>query len=161
MPRNPFSIEKTISTHSEPIPGSGCILWTGSITKGGYGYFSQTKQGKKIKTYAHRAVYARRFGPIPARTCVCHRCDVPSCVNPDHLFLGTHSDNMADMVKKGRSHRSIGESNGGGGKLTEWDVVSIRMDTRPRHEIAAAFGVSGKTIWRVRSGFHWSHIPYL
>jgi hypothetical protein len=77
-----------------PEPNTGCWLWTGVIRRDGYGVFSDRA--------AHRIAYAERHGPIPAGLYVCHRCDVKSCVNPDHLFLGTARENTLDMLAKGR-----------------------------------------------------------
>lgn len=81
----------------------GCWLWR--CVSGKYGQF--TVNGRNIG--AHRASWAMHFGPIPDGVFVCHRCDNPRCVRPDHLFLGTHGDNMADMVAKGRA--AIGARN--------------------------------------------------
>jgi hypothetical protein len=75
-----------------------CIEWTGSVAKNGYGRLCLN--GKYI--LAHRLVWKMVFGAIPPGICVCHRCDNRSCINPDHLFLGTGFDNMQDMVSKGR-----------------------------------------------------------
>jgi hypothetical protein len=85
-----------------------CWLWTASTTGNGYGQFSPTCHPPKTG-YAHRFSYELHYGPIPAGMLVCHTCDNPRCVNPKHLFLGTHQDNATDMKQKGRhwngSHR--------------------------------------------------------
>ena len=81
-----------------PEPNSGCWLWTGSLVGWGYGRFAS-----KHRTNAHRMSYMIYCEPIPDNMLVCHKCDVPSCVNPDHLFLGTTIDNINDKVRKGRA----------------------------------------------------------
>src|SRR5215469_8759709 len=78
-----------------------CWLWTAS-KKGEYGGF---RVGNRIRR-AHDVVFEVCAGPIPYGLEVCHRCDRPLCVRPSHLFLGTHAQNMADMVRKGRSSRA-------------------------------------------------------
>lgn len=88
-----------------PEPNSGCWLWLSSVDAGGYGRLYATGRGQML---AHRASYESFVGPIPAGMCVCHKCDVRSCVNPDHLWLGTDADNTADMVRKGRQRRGVG-----------------------------------------------------
>lgn len=79
---------------------SGCWLWTGSVDGGGYGTISTTRGYAPAK--AHRVSWEMRNGPIPAGMVICHTCDTPSCVNPDHLMAGTQADNMQDMSAKGR-----------------------------------------------------------
>lgn len=82
---------------SSPEPNTGCWLWLGTI-KGGYGNVAFC--GRTMRT--HRLAYELTHGPIPSGLCVCHRCDTPSCCNPDHLFLGTPNDNNQDKIRKGR-----------------------------------------------------------
>lgn len=89
-------------------PDTGCWLWQKAITTHGYGS-THTPRPNPVKVFAHRMMWERVNGPIPQGegyhgTCVLHHCDNPSCVNPEHLFLGTHQDNMRDMIAKGR-HR--------------------------------------------------------
>ena len=84
---------------------SGCWNWSGKRLPRGYGQtsWSSCEQPRdKRCVYAHRAAWVLTFGAIPDGLCVCHHCDNPSCCNPDHLFLGTHKDNIADMDRKGR-----------------------------------------------------------
>ncbi len=111
---------------------SGCVEWTGVTVKSNgseaHRYGRYTSGGKKH--LAHRSAYARVHGPIPQGMMVLHRCDNPKCCNPDHLFLGTHLDNMADMRAKGRGNKTHptprpGSSNSGA-RLTDADVQEIR-----------------------------------
>ena len=136
-----------------PEPNSGCWLWTGCGDRRDYGYH-QIK-GKTIK--AHRFSYNAFIGEIPENLHVLHKCDVTCCVNPDHLFVGSHRVNMDDMVKKGRSPRLLGE-NHGMVKLSEEDVVKIR-DMRGTHkEIAKEFNISRQLVGFIKSGKRWRHI---
>ena len=83
-------------------PGeNGCILWTGSVNKRGYGQIQLAGRGGR-PVLAHRLSWELANGPMASGMCVLHRCDVPGCVNPAHLFLGTRADNQRDMAIKGR-----------------------------------------------------------
>lgn len=85
-----------------PEPNSGCWLWTGPVQVSGHAQFcTGGHQGKKVMAY--RFSYERFVAPIPDGLFVCHRCDVPQCVNPDHMFLGSQKDNMRDAKLKGRA----------------------------------------------------------
>lgn len=88
-----------------PEPTSGCWLWSGNVNSNGYGVIGvgSRTDGSRGNELTHRLSYKLNTGEIPVRKMVCHRCDNPSCVNPDHLFLGTQSDNMKDCKSKGRS----------------------------------------------------------
>lgn len=91
---------------SQLSPG-GCWLWTRATNAGGYGLFGLQRRA----LLAHRVAYAALVGVVPDDLCVCHRCDTPGCVNPAHLFLGTHADNSDDKVRKGRQSRLVGDRN--------------------------------------------------
>ena len=82
---------------------SGCWLWTGYIDKtNGYGCITIKRKTKKV----HRVSWELVNGSIPKGMCICHHCDVRNCINPKHLFLGTHADNRKDCVKKGRHYKA-------------------------------------------------------
>lgn len=85
-----------------PEPNSGCHLFLGHQDALGYG---RVKRGSRVPVGAHRYAWRLSRGPIPKGLCVLHRCDVRSCVNPDHLFLGTQIENIDDRNRKGRTHR--------------------------------------------------------
>lgn len=134
----------------------GCWIWTGAKTHRGYGYFTINH-----KTYkSHRVSFELFIGPIPDGMCVCHSCDVPSCVNPAHLWLGTYQDNMKDRDNKGRqSHhtRNRGE-NQGLHKLTEQNIYKIREMLEQEYtqqEIANIFGVKKALISKIKHGMAW------
>ena len=83
-----------------PEPNSGCWLWDGAATRDGYGLVTIAPQ--KWPHRVHRLAWEEAYGPIPAGMSVLHRCDVPACCNPNHLFLGSQQDNVTDMQEKGR-----------------------------------------------------------
>lgn len=104
---------------------------------------------------AHRLVWKFVNGEIPDGKIIMHKCDVPSCINPSHLCLGTHAENAADKVAKMRQTK--GEKSPAA-KLTEEMVRDIRTDRRSHSAVAAAFGVSKSAIQHVRSGYAWGHV---
>lgn len=136
----------------ERIPEAGCWIWTGSVTRDGYGQFAIASR----PVSAHRYAYRIAFGSIPNGLCVCHRCDVRACVNPAHLFVGTNMENMQDKMVKGRHVSSCGERHGSA-KLTAEQVLAIRSDPRLLREIAADYGVVETTISHIKTGRTWSN----
>lgn len=133
-----------------------CWLWTAHLRSDSYGSF----KNKETMQLAHRVSWELHFGQVPDGMCVLHRCDVRSCVRPDHLFLGTQVDNMADMVAKGRAGSTAGELSGMA-KLTEGDVLDIRTVHAlggSFSAIARAYGLHHSTVRAAINGKTWGHI---
>jgi hypothetical protein len=155
---------------------SECVLWQGAKVPKGYGIVSINKRNH----YAHRVAAEKAYGPIPEGHVVAHKCDTPSCVNPDHLFICTQADNLRDMVEKGRSatgekHRSrkhpelvLRGSSVGTSKLTADQVVAIRQtyqfsDAGRQSDtslsaLSRAYGVSFQTIHKIIRRKTWKHL---
>ena len=131
---------------------NGCILFVGAKQKFGHGKFMVTYPEGKI-TSAHRASYRNTYGPIPEGLCVLHKCDVPNCINPEHLFLGTLADNVADMRKKRRQATTPRETLNPNGKLTDAQVLEIRLSKDCAKEVAIAYGVSASHVYNIRNGY--------
>ena len=152
-----------------------CLIWMGARNEHGYGVI-----GFRGSSFgSHRAAWMVANGEIPNGLCVCHKCDVPACINPEHLFLGTHTDNMRDMVSKCRNghnthpekflgdrgystlHPEVyrGERNSNA-KLTESDVRLIRQmaQTRTQPEVARAFGITFQTVSKIVRRTRWAHV---
>lgn len=106
---------------------------------------------------AHHVAYRLKYGEIPEGLQVLHRCDNPYCVTPEHLFLGTNSENVADKVRKGRQARLSGEQHPSA-KFTEEIVRVIRADPRPHKVIAKAYGCSRSTISYIKTRELWPHV---
>lgn len=132
---------------------TGCWEWTACRNSKGYGRTARTPEFGR-ECLVHRLSWLLHRGAIPAGTLVLHHCDNPSCFNPDHLFLGTNADNVADKVKKGRGARLSGANNPRA-KLSELDVAAIRADSRPIKTLADMYNVAAPTIARIRNGTGW------
>jgi hypothetical protein len=110
-------------------------------------------------TLAHRIAYMVFHGGIPDGMSVLHRCDNPSCVNPEHLFLGTQVDNVSDMHNKGRARkRVLFGSDHGNSKLDEDKVRQIRASSASDSKIAQQYGVSRATVHAIRNWQTWKHV---
>lgn len=131
-------------------PNTGCWLWMGEWMPTGYG----RHHPKTGRTGAHRFSYQAHRGQIPKGMFVCHKCDVPACVNPDHLFIGTQADNMADKARKGRTPDRHGEKHPLC-KLKDEDIRKIyllRKDGLKQKEIAAIFDIDQSYVSQILSG---------
>jgi len=128
-----------------------CWLWTSAIDGTGRGTIKYN--GKS--TGAHRVSWILHNGEIPLGLSVCHECDNPVCVNPKHLFLGTHKDNMQDMTSKNRQAKGVKQ---GSSKLSPEDVISIRKDVRTQVEIASSYGIAQVQVSRIKRHAVWAHL---
>lgn len=146
-----MNAESWVDEYSIPVTETGCLLWLGFWSEKGYG---QLRINGKIKR-AHRESYERSIGPIPKGLCVCHSCDVPACINPSHLWVGTHKKNMEDRSSKGRyagiwNGRSV---------LTEQEVRAIRFtEIGTIKEIASKYGISKSAVSAIINNISWTHI---
>lgn len=135
---------------------TGCWEYTGSLNGKGYGVLSINKTSVK----AHRVSYEEFVGRIPGDLFVLHKCDNRKCVNPKHLFLGTHIENMQDMVRKGRSLRKPG-SKQPNSKLKESDISTIRSrlsSGESSKDISVSYSVTRTTISRIKNNKAWTHV---
>jgi len=134
-----------------PEPNTGCWLWSGSLNNRGYARIHVDKKNK----LASRVSFSMHNGKINDSLLVCHSCDTPSCVNPDHLFLGTHEDNLTDCVIKGR--RPFTQN-----RLTIEDVLIIKerlKNGETQNSIAKDFCVHHVSIGNIKQGKTWKEKP--
>ena len=161
MPR-PTRTAEQVRRHIESKvlkePG-GCWIWQGKVDKGGYGRLSWERPGMSTLDRTHRVAFTAYHGE-PGSLYVCHTCDVRACCNPDHLFLGTHADNFADMVSKSRQAFQKGVANGSH-TLTEAEVLEVRRlvaGGMAQTDVASIYGVTRQCVSLVVNKKRWPHI---
>lgn len=147
-----LTIEQRFERSYMPEPNSGCWLWTEEIS-GSWGYGRFHLSG--IRVQAHRFSYEMNFGKIPEGLVVCHRCDVPVCVNPDHLFIVTQKDNMRDRQAKGKY--ATAEKHHAAKLTTERarEIKDALSGGESKKSLARKHGVSPKTIHNISTGLIW------
>lgn len=151
------NLREQLALMSAPDPSTGCLIWTRSTDKKGYGSCFWNGSTRR----APRLAWELENGPIPPGLSVLHNCpagDNTRCINPAHLWLGTHDDNMADKVRKGRQAYVRGEKQGTS-KLTDQAVEAIRADARDCVSIAREHGVTPEAVRLVKRRITWAHIP--
>jgi hypothetical protein len=151
------SLAERLEAKTVRVPFSGCWIFMGHINSDGYGDLQQSGGKRKIK--AHRASYEVHRGKIPDAIEVCHTCDVRCCINPSHLFLGTHQDNVDDMTSKLRHPRGEGV---GRSKITEQQVAEIReryaRGNVTQQTLAGDYGLHNSVISKIINRKNWRHI---
>ena len=151
VPRN-WTVAQRLEHYSIPEPNSGCWLWLGRLYNG----YGKLRVGH-LKVAAHRLAWELVNGPIPEGLIVRHKCDVPCCINPAHLKVGTHSDNTADRVERGRSFHPLGVLHPMV-KLAPEQIRAIRSDARVQTVIAAEYGIAQSLVSRIKRRKLWGHL---
>lgn len=136
-----------------PVTETGCWIWTAGLDGKGYGQIQF--EGRVHR--AHRISYILHKGAIPNGLFLCHHCDQPLCVNPEHLFPGTHQDNMRDRDRKGRCNPKRGEANYNA-RLSLEQALEIRQSTGTQLMVAKEYGISAGHVWRIRQGISWPEL---
>lgn len=138
-----------------------CWLWVGAKSGGGYGKMCFSVDGKNFYVKAHHISYLIHYGSYVKDNgtyhgvCVLHKCDTPSCVNPEHLYLGSQLENIRDKVSKNRSYRPSGEKNPKA-KLSEEKVMNIKKSKLNDKELSGLYKVDKTTINSIRTGKTWN-----
>jgi hypothetical protein len=146
-----------ITAFEEPGPlETKCLIWQGHTDIDGYGKF----YWRGLHYFAHRAAYRNLVGEFHEERLICHHCDRPPCLNPDHLYPGDAVTNAADMIARGRKANLKGEENPNA-RLAEQqveEVLKLLGDGHSHQQIADSFGVDRQTIGFIARGDTWSHI---
>lgn len=151
--------EKFLSK-SFPEPNTGCWLWVGKTTADGYGQLHPGDNEFGLSS-AHRYSYTIHHGHISANLQVLHKCDQPCCINPDHLFLGTQQENIADMDRKGRRKVGMGVRHSRA-KIDDDIALSIKAMYRTglykQTDLANRFNISRSVVSKIVNGNGWKHV---
>lgn len=149
------SLKRRFAAKVKVEEDSECWPWVAkAVARYGYGRMTAGR-GRYLR--AHQVAWALKNGPIPDGAVIRHTCDNPACCNPSHLKIGTQAENIGDAVRRGRNspppHRT-GEAHPSA-KLTARQVEEIRASQETLEMAAARYGVSSKTIWRIRKNHQW------
>lgn len=139
----------------------GCWNWTGHKRRRGYGCFYANGKGWSATRYMWEVVDGR--GTVSSKLHLCHRCDNPSCVNPEHLFVGTPQDNVDDAILKNRRRYARGEHSGGS-KLTEAAARAILAEALagiPYKQIGLRYGIGHQHVSQIKNRRRWAHLHEL
>jgi len=128
-------------------------LWLGKWDVSGYGKLG----GNVGSIQASREFYKLHRGPIAPGMFVCHKCDTPACVNPEHLFLGDQAANLQDMKLKGRGRKAAGVQNSNA-RLGEAQVLEILGDRRSARLVAMDYGICMQSVYAIRHGLTWNSL---
>lgn len=145
------SLRARLEKWAAPEPASGCFIWTGALANG-YACLRINKKTTKVTRLLMQAKLGRALSPDEH---VLHQCDVACCVNPNHLRVGTHKENMAEVWERRRPRRK-GEGVGKA-KLTYAQVAAIRASAEPHRVLAERYGVVKSTISFAKRGLTWSY----
>jgi hypothetical protein len=145
---------KPIEKRIEIIPWSGCWIWMGWLDENGYGNLKNPNNGKRLR--AHRWSYELHHGQIPTGKIICHTCDIPSCVNPNHLYAGTVLENNLDRKRRNRGGQlKISGELSKVRKLTKADVLEIRNSDGTLASISKKFGIGISQVHRIKTNQQW------
>jgi hypothetical protein len=150
------SLQERFDSKYQPEPNTGCWLWVGGLNEGGYGIIGLGSRSEGVAR-AHRVSWVLHRGPLNSCDCVLHKCDQPRCVNPDHLFVGSQSDNMKDCVQKKRNF--VPDNRGEkaiNSKLKIENVIHIKKRELSGSEYARMYGVSRSAIYEIWGGRNWT-----
>ena len=142
------------------VPGCDCWIWTSSIGGEGKGKGHGRFMVNNVLMKAHRYSYRYYKGEIPDGMLVLHKCGMPQCVNPDHLYLGNHKDNARDSIKAGTHHKPVGEKNGNK-KITEGiaqEILNLKGKRVQAKLLAEKYGISVWTVYEIWKSRRWKHL---